>query len=288
MVHNYSFRNLKPKVVNDIIRVGNQTKDGGYVISRRQIAATKVLIGIGVNDDWSFEEEFKRQNNDVSLYCYDFSVGSSIFLKDFVSTSINVLSLNSYTKEIFNGRSPHTIFTKPFKKLSTYLRFKSFFKPGKNNFFFQKGVSGIKEGQFITMNEVFGNVASFEGLPDNSVYVKMDIEESEYDIIDDVLKQKAKINGLAIEFHNLKHMWPEFSGLMDQLRQDYEVVHIHGNNSCGYIPGTRIPDLIELTLIKRSMLSTDELNSMNTSLYPLSKFDKPNIANKPDLALSFD
>ena len=84
----FHFTKFKPKLINDLIRVGNKKKDGGYVISKRQIGITKVLIGLGVNYDWSFEEEFKALNSSVNIYCYDFSVGSSVYFKSIISALI--------------------------------------------------------------------------------------------------------------------------------------------------------------------------------------------------------
>jgi hypothetical protein len=285
---NYSFQNFRPKLVTDLVRIGNKNRDGGYIISERQIGVTKVLIGLGVNDDWSFEEDFKQRKKDLVLYCYDFSVGSTLFLKDFISSTINVISLNSYTKEVFNGRSPHTVFTKPFNKLKTYFKFKTFFDPKKNNFFIQKGVSDDTYDQFITPKELFANITSFDSLPENSVFIKMDIEESEYDILDDILDQKSKINGMTIEFHNLRHLWKDFNVLLEKIKEDFEIIHIHGNNCCGYIPNTFVPNLVEISFMKRNLLKSEEITAINSKAYPVEGLDKPNFLNKPDLKLSFD
>ena len=283
----YHFAHFKPKLVNDLIRVGNKEKDGGYVISKRQVDKTKILIGLGVNYDWSFEEEFKSLNNSVNIYCYDFSVGKSVYLKSFISSLINVVSPSSYTKEIFNKRSPVSVFTKPVFNIKTYFNFKSFFKAEKGNFFFQKGISDFSGGVFITVPEMFNNVKSFKDLPDNSVYLKMDIEESEYDVLEDILEQSSKINGLSIEFHNIKHLWNDFNLLAEKLKKDFEIIHVHGNNCCGYIHGTEIPNLIEVSYMKRNLLTDDELNSVNQRKYPLEKLDSPNLPNIPDLTMSF-
>jgi hypothetical protein len=285
--HNFEFRRYKPKVVNDLIRVGNKEKDGGYVLSQRQVAATKVLMGLGINYDWTFEADFKNQNKDVSIYCYDFSVGKSVYLKSFVSSVINVISPNSYTKEILNKRSPLPVFVRPFSILGTYFGFSSFFKPEKGNYFFQKGISDSGSEIFITVPEMFKTVHNFNDLPENSVYIKMDIEQSEYDILEDLLEHSAKINGIAIEFHDLKHFWGDFKILLEKLGKDFEIIHIHGNNCCGYIPGTEIPNFIEITYMKRNLLSPEELKAINNQKYPLEGLDKPNLPNKSDMKLPF-
>ncbi len=283
----YSLKKVIPKIVNDLIRVGNKEKDGGYVISKRQVEKTKVLMGLGINYDWTFEEDFKKQNINTKIYCFDFSVGLPVYLKSFISSTINVLSLNSYTKEVFNKRSPIPVFKKPISDLGTYFSFKSFFKPEKGNYFFPKGISDTSESVFITVDEMFADVPDFKSLPENSIYVKMDIEQSEYDILEFLLEHKTKINGFAIEFHDLKHFWKDFNFLMDLMSEDYAVIHVHGNNCCGHIPGTEIPNFIELSLIKKNLLSEEEINSQNHKTYPIDGLDKPNLINRADLKISF-
>jgi hypothetical protein len=283
----YSLKNITPKLVNDLIRVGNKEKDGGYVISKRQIEKTKVLLGLGINYDWTFEEDFKKHNSNAKIYCFDFSVGLPVYMKSFISSTINILSLNSYTKEVFNKRSPLPIFTKPIADIVTYFSFRSFFKPEKGNFFFPKGISDTSSTVFITVDEMFTHVPDFNSLPENSMYIKMDIEQSEYDILEYLLDHKLKINGFAVEFHDLKHFWKDFSFLTELLNEDYAVVHVHGNNCCGYIPGTEIPNFIEVSFIKKNLLSAEEINSHNNKSYPLDGLDKPNLTNRSDLKISF-
>lgn len=286
--HKYTFKDLKPKAINDLVRVGNKDYDGGYILSKKQIEITKVLIGLGVNYDWTFEEDFKARSGGCSVYCYDFSVGEKVYLKSLVSSLFNVISVNSYTKEIFNKRLPFSVLQKPFSVLNTYLKFKSFFKPANKNFFFELGVSDTSYDQFIPVKEVFAKIGPLESIPDNSVYMKMDIEQSEYDILEDVLTYSSKINGMAIEFHDLRHFWSDFTFLMDKIRGEYEIVHIHGNNCCGYIPNTELPNFIELSLIKRSLLGNDELTAKNDKTYPLKELDRPNVTGRADLKISFE
>ena len=285
-IHNYTFKNFKPKVVGDLIRLGNKKKDGGYLISKRQIGITKVLIGLGVNYDWTFEEEFKKSNPAIDIYCYDFSVGKFQYFKNFVLSVFNSLSPNTYAN-IAHKKMEASVIVQPFIDVKTYFEFIKFFDPKKNNFFFQKGISDYSSNKFITIDEMIKNIRNFDDLGDDSVFLKMDIEGSEYDILEDVIKYSSKINGLVIEFHNSKQLWTELNFLMDELKQYYEIIHVHGNNCCGYIPNTQIPNLIEISLIKRHLLNNSELNSANNYSYPLDNLDKANFPNKPDLKLSF-
>lgn len=284
-IHNYSLTNRKPTLVNDLIRVGNKKKDGGYVISERQIGLTKILIGLGIHYDWSFEEEYKKKNRGAILNCYDFSVGRWDFIKGFILSLLSIISPNKYANAILNKRIPD-FFLQPFIEISTLFRFLSFFKPSKQNYFFRKGISDFRSKRFITTHDMFNNIKNFNDLPEDSVFLKMDIEGSEYDVLEDILPYSSKINGMVIEFHNLKQLWNEFNLLLDKLIEDYEIVHMHGNNCCGYINDTRVPNLLEFSFIKRKLLKTDEINLVNNKSYPIAGLDIPNFS-KPDLIITF-
>jgi hypothetical protein len=134
---------------------------------------------------------------------------------------------------------------------------------------------------------MFGNIPGFADLQDDSVYIKMDIEGSEYDVLEDILVHSKKINGMVIEFHNLKQLWSEYLFLIEQIKKNFEIIHIHGNNCCGCISGTNVPLLVEVSFIKRTLLTEQELNSINNRAYPVAGLDKPNLSNKPDIAISF-
>ena len=44
---------------SDLVRIG-RNNDGGYLVSKSDIEKSDVLIGLGINDDWSFERNFKK------------------------------------------------------------------------------------------------------------------------------------------------------------------------------------------------------------------------------------
>ena len=62
-----------------LIRVGKDN-DGGYVISQRCVNQTRVLIGMGIRDDWSFEEDFASRNPAVEVVGVDGSISYERFV----------------------------------------------------------------------------------------------------------------------------------------------------------------------------------------------------------------
>ena len=47
---------------SNLVRIGPK-KDGGYVIDKRVIEKSEVIITCGLNDDWEFEKDFLNKNN---------------------------------------------------------------------------------------------------------------------------------------------------------------------------------------------------------------------------------
>ena len=54
---------------SDLVRIGRD-HDGGYLVSASDIENSQLLISLGVNDDWSFEEQFKKRR-DIPTLAYD-------------------------------------------------------------------------------------------------------------------------------------------------------------------------------------------------------------------------
>ncbi len=82
---------------NDLVRIGRQN-DGGYLVSMSDIEKSDLLIGLGICDDWSFENDFIR-HKDVEVIAYDASVNFRFWLKRvFVETIKNSFSLYGVKK----------------------------------------------------------------------------------------------------------------------------------------------------------------------------------------------
>ena len=79
---------LKPYHTNfsNLIRIGRKL-DGGYVIDKRVINKTKIIITCGLEAEWSFEKEFQKYNKNCKIIAFDHTVNKKFwinrFLKDF-------------------------------------------------------------------------------------------------------------------------------------------------------------------------------------------------------------
>jgi hypothetical protein len=280
----YSIKNLRPHFLNDLIRVGN-VRDGGYLVNRRAIVQSRYLISFGVSDDWSFEADFLRLQPNLKVLCFDHSVSKEVFRSRLESAVNEILSLR-FVLSILSLRALSVR-----RKLS-YVRyaartlrgFSTFFSlPGVK--FVSKGVSNTKNDQVLTLCDVFQMIPSRE-LVENSVFLKMDIEQSEYRVLPDLAQFEQFVNGLVIEFHDLDILWPQFTQLINDLRVSFEITHIHGNNFGGLIPASTTPRVLEITLVKRALIS-ERQSVQEGVVYPLPGLDRPINESAEDYPLYF-
>ena len=158
-----------------LIRLGSEN-DGGYLTCPKSVIDSKNLISIGIDTNWEFEKDFLRKNIAAKIICYDGQINFMYILKFFVLQFLKTIVLkNSYS-----------IFKRSFKNLFEY----NYLLKRKLNFV-NKNV-GLKNG--IDFKDIIRNK--------EKIFLKIDIEGSEYRILEDILKVQNKIEGLVIEFHD--------------------------------------------------------------------------------------
>jgi hypothetical protein len=279
-----SLEAYKPKALSDLIRIGNKF-DGGYVINRRSIDSSKYLISFGVNDDWQFEADFLRRKPDLKVFCFDHSVSRKVFRKKMENALNEVLSfrfLVSILSLNFKGVRDRLAYLKDTAR--TWSNFSSFLSQD-NVQFFSKGISNEGSEQFVTLKDVFQMIPQ-DNLSENSVFLKMDIEQSEFRVLPELSNFEPIINGMAIEFHDLDITWPSFVALMSSLQDRFEVTHIHGNNFAGLIPDSSVPKVLEITFLKRALIREGEVDRRDV-IYPIAELDQPNNRFEKDYSLRF-
>ncbi len=126
----------------------------------------------------------------------------------------------------------------------------------------------------------------------NNIFLKMDIEGSEYPwILSLSREQLTKFKQITIEFHGINDdSWgTNFNDKVTcfkKLSETHYPIHIHGNNYSGttMVNGLPIPDVVEITYINKIFVNKQLLpNKM-----PLPcKIDRPNCSSKPDFNLCF-
>lgn len=210
---------LKPKHLYDLIRLG-RNNDGGYLVEKNSLKVSKALISFGLSFDQSFEKDFYNFHNKAPIHCYDHTVKYSGIKKFSRRSLLNILNIKYYS----------------------LLGFKNIIK----NFFTNNRIhfrSAIGIGtNLVSINHVFDRIAT------DHVFLKIDIEGSEYRILNDILRVQEKLSGLVIEFHNIDLHMDKILNFINNL-SSLKIVHIHGQNPGGkdYLDLKGDPIQIEVT-----------------------------------------
>ena len=236
---------FKPIANYELVRVG-RSNDGGYLIGKNSINNSEYLISMGLDLDWSFEEDFKKRNDKLNILCFDDKLDKKFIFKNILMQILFIL---------FNQNLKYLI-----SLVKNYFNFGIFLKKVK----YQK--------KKITYNDVLKIQNNI-----NNIFFKIDIEGSEYRILDELIKIKNKITGIAIEFHDVDLHRPKIENFINNI--GLKLIHIHPNNFGG--PDKfGDPYLLELTFDKEPIV----LNVVNTLPH---KYDMKNDPNADDINLIF-
>lgn len=191
---------FRPFECEQLIRVGRGA-DGGYVIDIKSLREAKFLLSGGIDIDWSFEADF-LQRNPVPLVAFDASVGIEAFEKK-----------ANEPRGLFKSRVDY-------QKIS-YEYSKFFIGPRKH------------VAQFIGRNNAAGQVdieqIALEYLPVKQLsFVKLDIEGSEYDVLDQLLEIAPQLSGLVMELHDLPFHIHQVLQFIEKI--PLKICHLHINN----------------------------------------------------------
>jgi hypothetical protein len=276
----YSLAPWKPIAADDLIRLGRE-EDGGYVISRRCVVESRVLFAFGISIEWSFEKAFARANPKTTVIGVDGSVSARVFfsraIESIKQAASALVGLNAVRVMRECRASAYW--------LKKAIQFRIFFDGDKRRFY-NLFVGDIPKTGFVTWSELWPRVP-LEIMPNNSLgaFVKMDIEGGEYHVLNDLIADASKINGMVVEFHDCDIYWEHFSTIMERLTNYFAIVHVHGNNFGPLIPGSATPRVLEISFVNRRLLG--EYLHETTADYPRPSLDRPCNPAKPDYPIYF-
>ena len=243
---------LKPNYETNLTRVGNNS-DGGYLIPTQSLKNTKILYSFGLETDWSFEEDFYKFTNS-KVYVYDHTTDWKLFLKLFIN--------------------------KP-NKFFKYLQYRKFFD-SKNKFHIKKMICPINsynptfKKEIITdLDEILTGVSNKK-----NIFLKIDIEGSEYRILDQIIKYSFCLNALVIEFHDCDLHLQRIETFIDKF--ELQLVHLHVNN-WSTLNEDNLPGSIELTF---SCKDFNQKNYNKNKIFPI-ELDRPCNKLYKDLPIEF-
>ncbi|HEX8360058.1 MAG TPA: hypothetical protein VF613_08125 [Longimicrobium sp.] len=267
----------RPVQLRDLVRLGRDN-DGGYVVSERVCAATRTILALGISTDWSFESAFHARNPAVRVIGVDGSVSAQVFrrgAKARLAAALRALSRLRYREMRFEIAECRELL-----RLARGLE--DFF--GQNGRFCERFITASESPRSITWQSLIAEIPA-EVRDVGGVFVKMDIEGAEYEVLPEVLRDASSLSGMVIEFHDCDLHWDAFADLMDRAMTDFVVVHVHGNNWRPLIPGTAVPSTLEVTLLHRRLIGEEPASQAS---YPLAGLDQPCHPDRPDYTLSFD
>lgn len=141
--------------------------------------------------------------------------------------------------------------------------------------------------EFFTDNKTFHRKNIHKNIDDIiqdsvGIFLKCDIEGSEYDILDSLIKYSNRFSGIVLEFHHVNRyeLFNELTAFISKI--DQKLVHVHANNN-SYIetPTDIIPDCLEL-----SFTSSRNIEYSNELILP-HPLDMPNEQTRNDIAIVF-
>lgn len=124
----------------------------------------------------------------------------------------------------------------------------------------------------------------FSRIDSNCVYLKMDIEGSEYRVIPEILSRSNRICGMTIEFHDVHFLRDRFNDSLNLITEKFDIVHFHGNNFGFVSSEDGTPDVIEFAFVPKG----SHKNIVNQLTTPINGLDFPNNPFCQDYVLSIE
>ena len=244
-------KQLKPKFNYKLIRIGSHS-DGGYLIENNSFLNSDFLIAGGINDNWEFEKQFKKP-----FIAIDDRLSITYLIQRLIINFLKILLLKKQ------------YFIKSIKNIFDYTLNKIFFLNGYISNYDDKSKG------YITLKTIIDKYYSKKS--SNSIFLKLDIEGSEYRVLNDIITLQNYFSGIVIEFHDIDLHLDKILKFIEKL--DMSLVHIHPNNYGGVDKNSN-PKVVEITFSKYPKIISNRVRLPNI-------LDKPNGKGIQDLELKF-
>jgi hypothetical protein len=211
-------------------------KDGGYVADYFSLIRSKVLISGGVGSNVRFESDFYDINQSVKIVLVDPTV------------SVIRMIIRGFYHFMKKGQSG-------FRSLSEVM-----------NYFFLIQYSKLIK-KYLGSNFGIQEILSGMNLntTERNIFVKLDIEGAEYDLLDNIIALKENLTGVCIEFHDL-HQEQNRVNLQQFLEQlQFTIVHVSVNEVC--VTGNNYPSVLEISLAPKTTIANASDQQTPDELY---------------------
>ena len=260
----YNF--LRPIKAKNLKRFG-RNEDGGYLVDFELLKESNILLSFGLGSDWSFEIDYLNENKNGKIYIYDHTIDIFVYLNPLLRCLKRFLTFRKNLNDLLAR----------FNDLKKYLSLTT----NRKIIFHKKKVVHEKpnENKEINIQKAFDKIGQA-----NRIIFKIDIEGDEYALVDDIINQADLIDMLIMEFHDIDKNEIRFITSIKKLLNNFDIVHIHGNNHCSErLSG--LPTVLELTFNSKRF-RPKEIEYKNE--FPLKDLDFPNNPYKKDLKFYFE
>ncbi len=253
-----NFNMFRPKRVENLTRYGSKN-DGGYLLPND--LKFELLISCGLGDDWNFEKDLKSSGTIIDFIVFDHTVSIGQLIQKVLRSVKKIFDdpMNFLYRVRILVRYIFTFFGKRHLQL--------------------KVVRKIQHSGEISLLEILERHTNSI----SSCLLKIDIEGGEWQILEEISNFVHKIDGLIIEFHEINSHLSEYLDFSSRIQNSFSLIHIHANNF-SFIGSKGIPDVLEATYIKNSLVST----STQRDTLPILGLDAPCAPKRPDYHWDFN
>ena len=252
----------------DLVRLGS-SGDGGYVVPLNALDNSNSLISLGIASEWSFDSDFLQRRKGLRYLACD--RGSGILVHGFSAVRGFLRNpLGHYHSAVASMRVAFR-----FIRLVPPIALK------RQRYFARKWVRASVQDKRrdTTISELLSVLKS-----DRSIFVKMDIEGGEYEVLPQIMRierdRPGTFIGLCVEFHDVADREADFKRVVEEIQSVFAIAHIHVNNCVSVVAD--FPSVIELSFAAREMVGLGRVTN-----FPRRDLDFPNDALLPDVSLTF-
>jgi hypothetical protein len=259
---------LVPEPRTDLRRLGS-AHDGGYVVALETIIEAQQLLSFGVATNWDFERDAVAVNPALTVEAFDPSVNArrfaAIAARSAVSAPLRLAALDMRGALSSVRRVATAIdYFRFFSRVATHTPKRIWYNTDRDS---------------IAIGDLIATVRSSGRAP---VFAKIDIEGTEYRILPWIADAANLFTGMVVEFHDTDICADIFNAQIEQLLEQFRIVHVHGNNYGDVAIDGSLPLTLEITFVHRSIAASAPAVSAHRSV---PRLDAPNDPSRPDYAL---
>lgn len=262
----YTAALICPIYTEEKIRLG-EPYDAGYVVHKATVMAARCLLSFGIGYSWHFERDFQDQNPHVVAHLYDpyMAIGTNWALMRMIKYLLT-----------FRWRKLRSLH-KEWDAFRCYLR-------RHTAHYYKVGIASHydEEDRAVDFPTLFSTVAA-----EGPVFVKMDVEGTEWQVLDQLIPYADRIAGLVVEFHDLSTHEDTFTRIIEHFsKAGLHIIHAHGNNAVPLIRNKGLPNILELSFAHRRFLGEEPLR-LDKRKYPLAGLDSPCLPQSSEISIDF-